>query len=85
MCIPSQLLYTGSGLVFGITAKNAQRGKWEEVPLPEKSMKVEHCSCNTAGTFSLVVSDKGAVYFGGLRNDGKAGELRNGWCKRAYI
>ena len=62
----AQLLYTGSGLVFGITAKDVQKGEWKEVPLPDKNVKVEHCSCDNAGTFCLVVSDKGSVYFGGL-------------------
>ena len=35
---------------------------------------MEHCACDNAGTFCLVVSDKGAVYFGGINRKGEAGE-----------
>ena len=37
-------------------------------------VQVEHCACDNAGTFCLVVSDKGAVYFGGVNKKGEAGE-----------
>ena len=35
---------------------------------------MEHCACDNAGMFCLVVSDKGAVYFGGLNKKGEGGE-----------
>ena len=35
-----QLLYTGSGLVFGITSKDVLKGEWKEVALPDKNVKV---------------------------------------------
>ena len=38
------------------------------------SVQVEHCACDNAGTFCLVVSDKGAVYFGGVNKKGESGE-----------
>ena len=38
---------------------------------------MEHCACDNAGTFCLVVSDKGTVYFGGVNKKGEAGEAGN--------
>ena len=53
------------------------------VELPDKNVKVEHCSCDNAGTFSLVVTDKGVVYFGGLNKKGEAAEP--GPCMYMYM
>ena len=44
-------------------------------------VQVEHCACDNAGTFCLVVSDKGAVYFGGVNKKGEAGEAGSYICK----
>lgn len=74
LCKFPQLLYTGSGSVFGISSKDIPRGEWKVLELPDKNVKVEDCSCDNAGTFSLVVSDKGTVYFGGMNKKGEAGE-----------
>ena len=40
---------------------------------------MEHCACDNAGTFCLVVSDKGTVYFGGVNKKGEAGEAGDLW------
>ena len=39
-CLDVQLLYTGSGAVFGITSKDVSKGEWKEVALPDKNVKV---------------------------------------------
>lgn len=67
-------MYTGNGAVFGVTSKDVPRGEWRVLELPDKNVKVEHCACDSTGSFSLVVSDKGTVYFGGLNKKGEAGE-----------
>ena len=67
-------MYTGSGHVFGLIGKEVPKGEWKTVELPDKNVKVEHCSCDNTGTFSLVVTDKGVVYFGGLNKKGEAAE-----------
>ena len=67
-------MYTGSGHVFGLIGKEVPKGEWKMVELPDKNVKVEHCSCDNTGTFSLVVTDKGVVYFGGLNKKGEAAE-----------
>ena len=67
-------MYTGSGIVFGLLGKETPKGEWKTVELPDKNVKVEQCSCDNAGTFSLVVTDKGVVYFGGLNKKGEAAE-----------
>ena len=36
--------------------------------------------CDNAGTFCLVVSDKGAVYFGGVNRKGESGEAGESWA-----
>jgi E3 ubiquitin-protein ligase MYCBP2 len=72
--LPSQLMYTGSGHVFGLIGKEVPKGEWKMVELPDKNVKVEHCSCDNTGTFSLVVTNKGVVYFGGLNKKGEAAE-----------
>ena len=41
-----QLLYTGSGIVFGNTSKDVSKGDWKEVALPDKNVKV--CSISSA-------------------------------------
>ena len=74
----SQLLYTGSGAVFGISGKDVPKGEWKAVELPDKNVKVEHCSCDNNGLFSLIISDKGVAYFGGLNRKGEAGEPGRG-------
>lgn len=56
------------------------KGEWKEVELPSKGAKVEHCTCDNAGTFSLIVTDKGVVYFGGMNKKGEAGEPGKGTC-----
>ena len=35
-----QLLYTGSGVMFGLTSKDVPKGEWKEVALPDKNVKV---------------------------------------------
>ena len=60
--------------MFGITAKDVPKGEWKPVELPDKNVKVEHCSCDNAGSFSLIVTNKGSIYFGGLNKKGEAGE-----------
>ena len=70
----TQILYTGNGAVFGVTSKDVPKGEWRVLELPDKNVKVEHCACDSTGSFSLVVSDKGTVYFGGLNKKGEAGE-----------
>ena len=67
-------MYTGSGHVFGLIGKEVPKGEWKTVELPDKNVKVEHCSCDNTGTFSLVATDKGVVYFGGLNKKGEAAE-----------
>lgn len=67
-------MYTGNGAVFGVTSKDVPRGEWRVLELPDKNVKVEHCACDSTGSFSLVVSDKGTVYFGGHNKKGEAGE-----------
>jgi len=69
-----KVLYTGSGSVFGVTSKDVPKGEWRALDLPDKNVKVEYCACDSSGCFSLVVSDKGMVYFGGLNKKGEAGE-----------
>ena len=73
-----QVLYTGSGSVFGVTSKDVPKGEWRALDLPDKNVKVEYCACDSSGCFSLVVSDKGMVYFGGLNKKGEAGEAGRG-------
>ena len=69
-----QLLYTGSGSVFGLTGSDVPKGEWHTLELPDKGAKVGHCSCDSSGSFCLVVSDKGVVYFGGTNKKGESGE-----------
>ena len=67
-------MYTGNGSVFGVTGKEIPKGTWQELELPDKNVKVEYCSCENTGAFSLVITDKGVAYFGGLNKKGEAGE-----------
>ncbi len=60
--------------MFGITGKDIPKGEWKSLELPDKNVSVEYCSCDNAGSFSVVVSDKGVVYFGGVNRKGEAGE-----------
>ncbi|KAL5460457.1 hypothetical protein EMCRGX_G033908 [Ephydatia muelleri] len=69
-----KLLYTGSGSVFGLTGDDVPKGEWNPVELPDKGVKVEHSSCDNTGSFCLVVSDKGVVYFSGTNKQGESGE-----------
>ena len=73
-----QLLYQGSGICVGITGKDVPRGKWTEVEVPDPKAKISHLACDSTGSFCLVISDKGVVYFGGVNKKGEAGE--NGKC-----
>ena len=52
------------------------KGEWKTLELPDKNVKVEHCSCDNTGSFSLIITDKGVAYFGGLNKKGEAGEAR---------
>ncbi len=70
-------MYTGSGIAFGISGKDVPKGEWEGLELPDKNVKVEHCSCDNTGTFSLVLTDKGVAYFGGINRKGESGEPGN--------
>lgn len=60
--------------MFGLAEADVPKGEWSSVELPDKGVKVEHCSCDNAGSFCLVVSDKGVVYFGGTNKKGESGE-----------
>ena len=68
------MLYSGSGAVFGVTGKDVSKGDWKLLELPDKNVKVEQCSCDNTGSFSVVISDKGVAYFGGVNKKGEAGE-----------
>lgn len=63
--------------MFGIPSKEVPRGEWKALELPDKNVKVEHCSCDNSGTFCLVISDKGVAYFAGLNRKGESGEIGN--------
>jgi len=65
-------VYTGSGVALG--ADDVPKGEWQEVELPDKNVKVEHCSTDNAGTFCLIISDKGVAYFSGINKKGESGE-----------
>ncbi len=65
--------------MFGLTGKDVPKGEWKALELPDKNVKVEHCSCDNIGTFSLVISDKGVAYFGGINKKGEAGEPGKEW------
>lgn len=60
--------------MFGATGKDVPKGEWKVLELPDKNVKVEHCACDNTGTFSLIISDKGVAYFGGINKKGEAGE-----------
>jgi E3 ubiquitin-protein ligase MYCBP2 len=60
--------------VFGVNGKDTPRGDWKLLELPDKNVKVEYCACDNIGTFSLVISDKGVAYFGGINKKGESGE-----------
>ena len=64
--------------MFGVTSKDVPQGEWRALELPDKNVRVEHCSCDNSGSFCLVVTDKGTVYFGGLNKKGEAGEAGEG-------
>ena len=61
---------------MGITGKDIPKGQWAEIDLPESKSKVEYCACDNSGSFCLLVTDKGTVYFGGVNKKGEAGENR---------
>ena len=60
--------------MFGLTGDDVPKGEWNPVELPDKGVKVEHSSCDNTGSFCLVVSDKGVVYFSGTNKQGESGE-----------
>ncbi len=60
--------------MWGIQGKEVPRGEWKVVELPDKNVKVKHCSSDNAGSCSLVISDKGVAYFGGVNKKGESGE-----------
>lgn len=60
--------------MFGIVGTDVPKTEWKVLELPDKNVKVDHCSCDNTGAFSLVISDKGVAYFGGINKKGEAGE-----------
>lgn len=60
--------------MFGITGKDVPRSEWKALELPDKNVKVEYCSSDSTGAFSVIISDKGVAYFGGMNKKGEAGE-----------
>ena len=60
--------------MFGIVGADVPKTEWKVLELPDKNVKVDHCSCDNTGAFSLVISDKGVAYFGGNNKKGEAGE-----------
>lgn len=75
-CRHLQLHYTGSGSVLGITGKDVPKSEWRAVELPDQKALVKYCASDNTGSFAVVVSDKGGVYFGGVNKKGEAGEAR---------
>ena len=73
-----QLFYTGNGEVFGITdGKETKPGEWAEVPpIPDNDSKIAYCTCDTNGTYFIVVCENETVYFRGTNKKGEAGEAR---------
>jgi len=64
--------------VFGITEnKETKAGEWAEVPpLPEADSKIIHCTCDTNGTYFIVVCENETIYFSGTNKKGESGEAR---------
>ena len=60
--------------MFGISGKDVPRGEWKVVELPDQKAHVQFCVSDNTGSFSLVVSDKGTIYFSGVNKKGEAGE-----------
>ena len=60
--------------MFGVSGKDVPKGEWKVLDLPDKNVKVEHCCSDKSGTYSLIISDKGVAYFGGINKKGEAGE-----------
>ena len=71
-----QLYYTGNGEVFGVTdSKETKPGEWVEVPpIPDNDSKITYCTCDTNGTYFIVVYENEAVYFRGTNKKGESGE-----------
>ncbi|XP_011407139.1 PREDICTED: E3 ubiquitin-protein ligase MYCBP2-like, partial [Amphimedon queenslandica] len=69
-----KLYYQGSGVVVGVTGKDTPKGQWTEVELPDAKMKIESIAVDNTGSFCVLVTDKGVVYFGGVNRKGEAGE-----------
>lgn len=61
---------------MGITGKDTPKGQWTEVELPDPKAKISQVACDNTGSFCLVVSDKGVVYFAGVNKKGESGENR---------
>ena len=59
---------------MGVTGKDIPKGQWSEVELPDTKVKIASVAVDNTGSFCLVVSDKGVVYFGGVNKKGEAGE-----------
>ena len=89
------------GVAVGVTGKDIPKGQWSEVELPDAKVKIASVAVDNTGSFCLVVSDKGVVYFGGMNKKGEAGEngklplwhvtmtmgiiLKQGWVKLVVI
>jgi len=79
--------------VFGITEnKETKAGEWAEVPpLPEADSKIIHCTCDTNGTYFIVICENETVYFSGTNKKGESGEARKNYiynlcvCMHMYI
>ena len=73
-----QLFYTGNGEVFGITdSKETKPGEWAEVPpIPDNDSKITYCTCDTNGTYFIVVCENETAYFRGTNKKGESGEAR---------
>ena len=57
-----------------MTGKDTPKGQWSEVDLPDAKVKIETIAVDNTGSFCILITDKGVVYFGGVNKKGEAGE-----------
>ena len=64
--------------MFGITdGKETKPGEWAEIPsIPDNDSKITFCTCDTNGTYFIVVCENETVYFRGTNKKGESGEAR---------
>ena len=53
--------------MFGITdGKETKPGEWAEIPpIPDNDSKITFCTCDTNGTYFIVICENETVYFRG--------------------